>query len=165
MDYKFIEQLVERYFEAQTTLQEEEILRIFFSQEELPAGMEAIAALFAMEQADRQVEMLSDDFDARMLEMIGEETQEPKIVTVKAKTISFTQRLIPLFKAAAIVAIVLTLGNAAQAPWDRGYGDPKVEYAKYHQHMLDSTDDLQPMQAENLTDSLQQEPATLAPTY
>ena len=166
MDYKFIEQLVERYFEAQTTLQEEEILRIFFSQEELPAGMEAIAALFAMEQVDRQVEMPSDDFDARMLDMIGEEAEEAKTVTVKARTISFTQRLIPLFKAAAIVAIVLTLGNAAQAPWDLGYDDPKAEYAKYHQLPLDSTDDLQPMQAENLTDSLQQQkPATLAPTY
>ena len=40
MDYKYIEQLVERYLEAHTTLQEEEILRILFSQEELPAGME-----------------------------------------------------------------------------------------------------------------------------
>jgi hypothetical protein len=165
MDYKFIEQLVERYFEGQTTLQEEEILRIFFSQEELPAGMESVAALFAMEQTDRQMEMLSEDFDARMLEMIGKETQEPKTLTVKAKTISFTQRLIPLFKAAAIVAIILTLGNAAQAPWDRGYDDPKAEYARYHQQQMDSTDDLQPMQAENLTDSLKQEPATLAPTY
>ncbi|MCR5644544.1 MAG: pyruvate ferredoxin oxidoreductase [Prevotella sp.] len=165
MDYKFIEQLVERYFEGQTTLQEEEILRIFFSQEELPAGMESVAALFAMEQTDRQMEMLSEDFDVRMLEMIGKETQEPKTLTVKAKTISFTQRLIPLFKAAAIVAIILTLGNAAQAPWDRGYDDPKAEYARYHQQQMDSTDDLQPMQAENLTDSLKQEPATLAPTY
>lgn len=165
MDYKFIEQLVERYFEGQTTLQEEEILRIFFSQEELPAGMESVAALFAMEQTDRQMEMLSEDFDARMLEMTGKETQESKTLTVKAKTISFTQRLIPLFKAAAIVAIILTLGNAAQAPWDRGYDDPKAEYARYHQQQMDSTDDLQPMQAENLTDSLKQEPATLAPTY
>jgi hypothetical protein len=109
--------------------------------------------------------MLSEDFDARMLEMIGKETQEPKTLTVKAKTISFTQRLIPLFKAAAIVALILTLGNAAQAPWDRGYDDPKAEYARYHQQQMDSTDDLQPMQAENLTDSLKQEPATLAPTY
>ena len=34
--------------------------------------------------------------------------------TVKAKIITFQQKLKPLFKAAAIVAIMLTLGNAAQ---------------------------------------------------
>ena len=73
MDYKFIEQLVERYFNAQTTLQEEEILRIFFSQEELPADMEAVAALFALEQQERYVELPSDDFDARMLAMVEEQ--------------------------------------------------------------------------------------------
>ena len=113
------------------------------------------------------MELPADDFDARMLAMIKEqETEEPKTLIVKARTISFTQRLIPLFKAAAIVAIVLTLGNAAQAPWDRGYGDPKAEYAKYHPQPLDSIDELQPMQAENLTDSLQQSsPGVLSPTY
>lgn len=167
MDYKFIEQLVERYFEAQTTLQEEEILRIFFSQEDLPADMQAVAALFAMEQQERRVELLDEDFDARMLKMVeGEETRQPEEVTVKARTISFTQRLMPLFKAAAIVAIILTLGNAAQAPWDRGWNDPKAEYAKYHQQQLDSVTDMQPMQAENLADTLQQAaPIPLSPTY
>lgn len=144
MDYKFIEQLVERYFEAQTTLQEEEILRIFFSQEELPAGMEAIAALFAMEQADRQVELLSDDFDARMLEMIQEESP-----VVKARTISITQKLVPLFKAAAMIAIILTLGNAAQAPWDKSW-QTSEEYAAIQQ--ADTVVAVSPVQAENISD-------------
>ena len=33
-------------------------------------------------------------------------------VVVKAKVVPFRQRLMPLFKAAAVVAIILTLGNA-----------------------------------------------------
>jgi hypothetical protein len=41
-----------------------------------------------------------------MLSLIGEEP--------KAKVISIRQRLMPLFRAAAVVAIVLTLGNALQ---------------------------------------------------
>ena len=79
--------------------------------------------------------------------MIGEEEPKTKIVTL-------TSRLMPLFKAAAIVAIILTLGNAAQAPWNYGWDNPKDEYAKFHQQQnADSVNMLSPVQAENLSDS------------
>ena len=91
---------------------------------------------------------MGDDFDARMLEMVG--IEEPK-----AKVISLTSRLMPLFRAAAIVAIILTLGNAAQAPWDRGWDDPKEAYAKFHQQQsTDSVNTLGTIQAENFTDTV-----------
>ena len=48
-----------------------------------------------------------------MMELIHEPTP------VKARTISITQRLMPLFKAAAVVAIILTLGNAAQVAFNQ----------------------------------------------
>ena len=74
------------------------------------------------------------------------EQQEP----VKARVLTMTQRLMPLFKAAAVVAIVLTLGNAAQAPWDRGWDNPQEEFAKFHKQHTDSVDIVGPIQAENL---------------
>ena len=39
MDYKYIEQLLERYWNCQTALEEERILRSFFSQEDVPAQL------------------------------------------------------------------------------------------------------------------------------
>ena len=51
---------------------------------------------------------------------------------VKAREVSLTQRLIPLFKAAAVVAIILTLGGALQAPWDSTWNTPE-DYAAIHQ--------------------------------
>ena len=36
MDYKYIEQLLERYWQCETSLAEEEVLRVFFSQDEIP---------------------------------------------------------------------------------------------------------------------------------
>ena len=33
MDYRFIEQLIERYFACETSLQEEQILKTFFTQD------------------------------------------------------------------------------------------------------------------------------------
>ena len=47
MDYRYIEQLLERYWRCETTLQEEEILRTFFSQDDIPAGLERYKALFS----------------------------------------------------------------------------------------------------------------------
>ena len=146
MDYKYIEQLLERYWQCETTLQEEAILRTFFSQDDVPAELEQYKALFAVQQ---QKETLGDDFDARILEMVGQE-EKPK-----AKVVSFTSRLMPLFRAAAVVAIILTLGNAANAPWDRGWDDPKDAYAKFKQQQeVDSVNTLGTIQAENITDTV-----------
>jgi hypothetical protein len=113
MDYKYIEQLLERYWDCATSLEEENILRTFFSQKDVPASLLQYKDLFTYEQVQKQTEVLSDDFDSRMMEMISEPTP------VKARTISITQRLMPLFKAAAVVAIILTLGNAAQVAFNQ----------------------------------------------
>ena len=145
MDYKYIEQLLERYWEGETTLQEEAILRTFFNQEDVPAGLMKYKSFF---ECGLQEETLGDDFDARILDSIGEDEKEPK-----AKVVSWSSRLMPLFKAAAVVAILLTIGNAAQAPWNYGWDDPQDEYAKYRQQQVDTVNILSPVQAENITDS------------
>ena len=114
MDYKYIEQLLERYWRCETSLEEEEILKAFFSQEELPASLRRYRDLFAYEHQEVKDDVLGDDFDARMMEMVSEK---------KARTVSLTQRLMPLFKAAAVVAIFLTLGNAAQRAFEAPVND------------------------------------------
>ena len=147
MDYKYIDQLLERYWQCETTLQEESILHSFFSQDDVPTELEQYKALFAMQQ---QEPTLGDDFDARILAMVGQDDEKPK-----AKVVTLTSRLMPLFRAAAVVAIILTLGNAAQAPWDRGWDDPKDAYAKFQQmHEADSVNTLGTIQAENITDTV-----------
>jgi hypothetical protein len=50
--------------------------------------------------------------------------EEP--VVVKARTISLAQRLMPLFRAAAVVAIILTLGNAIQVAFNNNDGDMPI---------------------------------------
>ena len=110
MDYKHINQLLERYWNCETSLEEEGILRAFFSQKDVPAELRQYQPLFAYQQLEAKEKHLGADFDNRLLAMIEED--EP--IKVKARTITLTQRLKPLFKAAAVVAIFLTLGNAAQ---------------------------------------------------
>lgn len=105
MDYKYIEQLVERYFQCETTLQEEQILRAFFAQDEtdVPAGLRQYRPVFAALNAD---EHLSDDFADRVLAMTEGAPH------VKARTVSMKERMRPLLRAAAVVAVVLAVGQA-----------------------------------------------------
>lgn len=145
MDYKYIEQLMERYWSSETTLEEENILRSFFRQDNIPAEMEPLRALFTDEASHQQ---LGDDFDAHILQLIGEEKETCQ--PVKARRISMAQRFMPLFKAAAVVAIILTIGGALQAPWDNSWNAPQ-DYARIQQE-LDSVAAVSPVQAENISD-------------
>ena len=61
--------------------------------------------LFVYQQVQQEVG-LGEDFDARILAEV-----EPTVV--KAKRLTLTGRFIPLFKAAAVIAIILSLGNVA----------------------------------------------------
>ena len=81
---------------------------MFFSQEDIPASLLPYRHLFVYEQNEKDMDILGDDFDQRVLNLIQED--EP----VKARVITMRHRLMPLFKAAAVVAIFLTLGNAMQ---------------------------------------------------
>ncbi len=125
MDYKYIDQLLERYWKCETSIEEENILRTFFSQEVIPAELEKYKSLFAYEQETAKQDVLGEDFDRKMMVMIVS-TQEKE--DHKVKVVSLTDRLKPLFKAAAIVAIFLTLGNAAQVPFqdDAPYAGPQT---------------------------------------
>ena len=50
MDYKYINQLLERYWNCETSLEEEGILRAFFSQKDVPAELRQYQPLFAYQQ-------------------------------------------------------------------------------------------------------------------
>lgn len=42
MDYKYINQLLERYWRCETSLEEEDILRSFFSQKDVPVDRKSV---------------------------------------------------------------------------------------------------------------------------
>lgn len=108
MDYKYIEQLLERYWQCETSLEEERILRAFFSQEDIPASLRAYKGLFTCAAEEKKGNVLGSDFDRRIIALTEGST------TVKARKVSLTRRLAPLLKAAAIVVLIIMVGNAAQ---------------------------------------------------
>lgn len=111
MDYKYIEQLLERYWECLTTLEEETILRSFFRQEDIPAGLLPYKRFFLEEEAMAH-EQLPADFAEKMLRLT--EAEEPPRQVFHAKRLTFARRIRPFYQAAGLVALLLTIGDAAQ---------------------------------------------------
>ena len=106
MDYKYIEQLIERYFACETTLEEERILREFFVQADVPQHLHQWQPLFKSERTLAEAH-LDEKFDQRIIALTGQ-------TRVKAHQITLTQRLYPLYKAAAVVAVAILLGTAVE---------------------------------------------------
>ena len=117
MDYKYIEQLLERYWECETSTQEEEILKAFFSQDVVPAQLARYKSLFVYEQQQAKLH-LGSDFDNKVLEAVGQNEPHNALKVVKAQHITLVRRLRPLYRAAAAVAIVTLLGTATQHSFD-----------------------------------------------
>ena len=121
MNYQYIEQLLDRYWTCETTLEEEQILRSFFSQDDVPASLKVYAPLFAYEAADMHESGLSDGFEQKIMALIHEENgedggnQQPADRhDIRPMRFTLTSRLAPLMKAAAVVAVVVAAGNIAE---------------------------------------------------
>lgn len=127
MDYKYIEQLLDRYWACQTTLEEEAILRSFFAQQDVPESLAQYKPLFTYIAEEPKADTLGDEFDEKVLAKIEKQT------AVKAKVISLQTRLMPLFKAAAVVAIFLSLGNALQMAFEPQQEQPAQGMAAIEQ--------------------------------
>ncbi|MBP3829966.1 MAG: hypothetical protein ILA06_06660 [Bacteroidaceae bacterium] len=112
MDYKYIEQLISRYLDAETSVEEEQILRQFFAQAEVPEHLRPWQSMFA-EQALLAEAHLDERFDERVLAMVGE-------THVRAKQITLRRRLAPLFTAAAAIALAIVVGSALEQSFYAG---------------------------------------------
>ncbi|NDV64285.1 hypothetical protein [Bacteroides sp. 224] len=106
MDYKHVEELLERYWLCETSSEEEAELRSFFTSEDVPPALLHYRDVFIYQAVQQEVGV-GEGFEQRVLAQI-----EPK--TVKAKRLTLVSRFTPLLKAVAIVTLVLGLSNAVQ---------------------------------------------------
>ena len=57
MDYKYIEQLLERYWRCETSLEEEAILKTFFNQTHIPSHLMPYKPLFVSEKMWQEIKL------------------------------------------------------------------------------------------------------------
>lgn len=131
MDYKYIEQLLERYWEGETSPEEENVLRAFFAQAELPEGMARWRHLFVYE-ARQAALTLPEDFGLRLERLAGvadrtAAAQERPLV-VRARRLPLMRRLRPLYGAVASVAVIMLVGMASRHAFQK---EPNVQVWDY----------------------------------
>ena len=128
MNYSYIEDLVDRYFEGATTTHEERLLRDFFQQEEVPEQFAKYTELFRELHQQGNVS-LPADFDERLRQRIAtlENANSRKTITMRLQ--SLHRGLKPLYKAVASVALIITVGVASSEYWSRRVPEP-IEYSQ-----------------------------------
>ena len=103
MEQAEIKILLEKYWEAETTLEDERRLTEYFRSPEIAPEWEPIRDVFAWREEEAEVKV-GPDFDRRMLRRIGE------MESGVARRIGFT------FRFAAAAAIILCLGISLLIP-------------------------------------------------
>lgn len=106
MDSNYIEQLLERYWQCETSQEEEAQLRSFFNSEDVPAHLLRYKDLFVYQEFLQQ-DGLGEDFDQKVLAQV-------EVPVVKARRMTLMSRFMPLVKAAAVITLMFSLGNVMQ---------------------------------------------------
>jgi hypothetical protein len=124
MDYKDVEQLLERYWLCETSLEEENQLREFFLGDNIPEELEQYREVFVYQSVLQKAEM-SADFEERLYAAID----KPPF---KIKKTSFINGIAPLFRAAVFVGVFILVNNLVQHSFFKNDNDiPDYNYDDY----------------------------------
>ena len=99
MDYKRIEQLLDKYWECETSIEEENELKEFFTQEDVPEQWKETALLFRYYKSEIKNRKLDKSFDSKVIQNIS----NPQIQGKEGKVIQWYNRY------ARVAAVVLIL--------------------------------------------------------
>ena len=101
----------------------------FFRQKEVPAHLLRYKQLFAYQDVEKE-KGLGDDFDTRILTRI----ERP---VVKAQRLTMRTRFMPLFKAAAMIAVLFLMGTVMQHTMEGGDSDTVSVHDEYQNSTTD----------------------------
>jgi hypothetical protein len=135
MESAKIRELVEKYWEGDTTLEEEEQLRDYFSQEEAPEGLKNEAALFRYYRSNTRFRTLDTQFDDQLVQRIERKQSRQRWLVFR-----------PMMSAAAVVvlllAAVILFKTKTESPapaivtTEDTYEDPRLAYEQTKEALL-----------------------------
>ncbi|OEK00362.1 hypothetical protein BFP97_02020 [Roseivirga sp. 4D4] len=125
-EYKDIENLIEKFYNGETSLEDEKQLHVFFQGESIPDHLKSYQDQFRMSEvvSDMTSKFSSDDLFAKLDQQEAEET---KVVEMKSYSFSW------VYKVAAAVALVLVgfwVGNQINSNNDMSQMQAQLEEMK-----------------------------------
>ena len=123
MDYDRIEQILNRYWECETTLEEERELKAFFQRNDIPERWKKEAALFGFFKQEREEGNLGEFFDHRVMEQVNE-MEGRKSGQAKGRTVRMWQ---DISKVAGVVLILVTAVFVARDQYLQTSPDDPIE--------------------------------------
>lgn len=106
MDFDRIEKLLQKYWECETSLEEEKELKHFFNSEEVPEKWQTLKPLFKYFEKEKAEGSLDHFFDQRVLAQIEEiERTDNKAVAPEGKV---RKLFADILKIAAVVLVLVT---------------------------------------------------------
>ena len=127
-EYEPIRFLLNKYWNCETSLEEEKKLRDFFSGEDIPEDLQPYAPHFRYCKESRNSIRLGNDFDKKLETAIRQKEKEKQYITIRI--------FAPALKIAASIAIIITLGvgiyflvNENRKPYfAETYNDPDAAF-------------------------------------
>ncbi|MBS1505691.1 MAG: hypothetical protein JSS79_03500 [Bacteroidetes bacterium] len=134
MDSKHIEQLLEKYWNAETSLEEEQALHQFFNGQNVPENLKETAELFRYFEAERS-RALSENFDTAVTKQIRQR-QGGKVISMT----NWFQIARVAAGVAVIVAAVYLIGhevrNSSPTEITDTESDPKLAFEETKKALL-----------------------------
>jgi hypothetical protein len=134
MDTKQIKILLEKYFEGQTTLQEEQVLLDYFNSKEVAPELASFRQPFVLLRAGKDHETTGiSDFEFRLAGMIDSQQEIPER---RFRPVSFYRLAV-----AAAIAVLIGISGLLiiQNNWHKNrdtYADPQQAYAEAQKTLL-----------------------------
>ncbi len=133
MDTKEIKVLLEKYFEGETTLEEDQALFDFFSGESIDPAFRPLQKQFLLLQSAREPLDFDPAFERRMAELIEAE----QVISLPVHKTNWIKR----FAVAATIAILIGVSGVIvlNREWHKEkdtYSDPRIAYAEAQKTLL-----------------------------
>jgi hypothetical protein len=126
MDYNRIEELLARYWDCETTIEEEKELRELFKDPAVPEKYRKEAALFGYFEEESNQGNLGEFFDHRVLEEVNKTSESTSI----QKQGRVRRMWLDVVKAAAVVAILVTAVFVTREQYQDTQENPELAEAR-----------------------------------
>lgn len=132
MNFRIIEKILEKYFNGETSLQEEEQLRAFFGKEDIPPHLISLKNMFVFFDKEVGEEIPDDTFEKKIMDQIEEE----KIISIKRKRRSIIYLVSGIAASILIIVTLFIHFNTFTRKINDTFNDPQMAYNEAKRIMM-----------------------------